>query len=440
MFDGSYLTPKKRIIIPVYGSVDVTQVRDIINLPEFQRTGHIYQLGLNHLIFRGATHTRFVHMVGTLKQCREYTRPLVMKGMISKDDARHIEAAGLLHDVGHGPFSHAVEKVLEAYGSKYKDHKEHTLALLKERFSHTLSRLGFDPSRVVQIVAKKEPLSALISHKTLGADKVSYVRLDQHYVGYPSSALAIGDIPENLLFVEGTIGVDERMHHNVQLIQRAYFDMYTQVYLRKQDCAAVRVLERAVQQSIEDGLSNADDVWKMTDSELLVSLKSNKGRWNRAVDNLFFNRGMHCVAVSLRVRGHESKELKRGKSISILPMKSPSEFFDWYSDPKRVIKAESAVSQMIGASLDDVIITCTGNPYSLALEDVQLFDPYANKLSTLFERYPDHARSLKEQSQFATACRVMVRPEFREKAYDCAQEISDLLHEVVGEYSKNKEE
>ena len=430
---GEYLTPVKRITIPVYGSVDTTGLEPIIHVKEFQHTFHTKQLGFSEFVFPGARHTRGEHLLGALAQCREYTRPLVRKGLMTPAEARNCELAALLHDVGHGPYSHVLENVLKTYGSTFKDHKERTARLIETVFAGPIAADGSSPEDVLLIVQKRVPLSKIISHKTIGADKVAYVRVDQHHTGFPPSPLNIGDLPENIMYLNGQLGTDERMMPRLMEMQRYYFSMYSEVYLRKQTRAIERIFERAVQEAIEAGDLQPDEVWPMSDDQLVGRLCSIRGMEDRIAKMFTGNREMLRAAVVLRMPGHEQKEIVRGKSLVFEPLlqEKAAQFFKTYADPKTVHAAEKEIAQLLNIPLTDIVFTCVDDPARLIPEDVQIFEPTGIPAGTLFDRYPKHASSLEELAQSVTACRVMVASQHRERTAQAAKEICEILYKPL---------
>lgn len=429
------LTPDKRIHIPVYGAVDVSEVKDIIDSETFQRTQYISQTAGGFTNYRGMTHTRFVHMVGTYAQAREFALPLARKEMITGQEAREIQAAGLLHDIGHGPYSHLLERILPAYDSRFPNHNVRTDHLLRKELSDVLKKDGLDPDKVGQIIAKKHPLNKLISHKTLGSDKISYLRMDHHFANYPDQGLRIGDLAENLVYVHDVLGTVERMRQTIADIQNFYFAMYTDVYFNKQKCATERILERGVQLAFEDGALHPDQVWDLLDMELLLRLRDTKGPWQDSIKKTFFGpRALLKAAVSFHLPGHEDKEKRSHKHIvSVAARADVSRLFEFYNNPKNLLKGEQKIAQKLKTSLDEVAISICGGPGKLLSEDVQFFSPYGEFEGTFFGKYKEHLQALKERADSESALRVMVAPDIRKKAAKKADAISDLLYDLMSD-------
>ncbi|RJQ21171.1 HD domain-containing protein [Candidatus Woesearchaeota archaeon] len=427
-----FLTPVKRIAIPVYGPVDTSEVWPIIDTQAFQRMRRIKQLGIADMVFPGAVHTRFEHMIGAYEQCRKYAQELVRKGMLSQEEGFACEVAALLHDVGHGPYSHLIEDVLRVSKSRFKSHNEHTAHVIKELLSAAIIASGADPELVLDIVNKKNPLSQLVSHKTIGADKVAYITVDQHHTGYPASPLMTADLAKNLIFRRGVLGTDERMKENLVALQRFYFTMYSEVYLRKQINAVQRVFERAVQLALDAGAIHADNVWQMTDDQLVAGLTAIEGPWKRAANELFFgHRNLLKAAVVLRPPSEEGKEIVVGKPIRTLALAS-GKLFEHYADPRNVLRAEKALADRFKVGLEEVGFCRVPAPSKLVPQDVQLFDPLGNQTMTLFEKYPKHRQSMEELASEVTAFRVIVAEKHRKMFSEAAEQVCDILYREAG--------
>ncbi len=179
---------------PVHGLIDVAPrdafLTQLIDTPEFQRLHRVRQLGVGMLTFPGADHTRYCHSLGVLHVA---TRVLeVLKARYRDDevanlvDKHHqtIKAAALLHDVGHGPFSHLVERAFESQ----KDHEERTQEMIvspTSRIRKVLEDSGQDAEQVRDVVQKKFGFLFLqdIVSSQLDADRMDYLIRDSHFAG-----------------------------------------------------------------------------------------------------------------------------------------------------------------------------------------------------------------------------------------------------------------
>jgi len=157
----------------------------VIQTRPFQRLRRIKQLGFSELVYPGATHTRFAHSIGVFHTARMLMK-IVAKSLDNKRDDRRAEvalAASLLHDVGHGPFSHSFEDVGKRLGLKMADHEKVSDALIREgEIAHSLKELGSgfasDVADLIGHSGKRDIYGAVVSSQ-FDADRLDYMRRDR---------------------------------------------------------------------------------------------------------------------------------------------------------------------------------------------------------------------------------------------------------------------
>ena len=181
--------PAKEWVVrdPIHGFVEPTQQEiDLIDTPVFQRLRGIKQLANTHLVFPGATHTRFEHSYGTMHMAWRMARR-VPSLPASSDRMRILRLTGLLHDIGHGPFSHVSEDIVSRV-LKQDKFDNVSIALDAITLNDGLrSNLGKDTDAVLDLLGNKERAS--IDHdiidSDLDADKLDYLLRDSYYTGVP---------------------------------------------------------------------------------------------------------------------------------------------------------------------------------------------------------------------------------------------------------------
>lgn len=168
----------KTIKDPVHGHVRVSDnLLPLLDTPHVQRLRYVRQLGFSHLVYPGANHSRFEHSVGTMHLAGNMARELDFDA----DECLLTEAAGLLHDIGHGPFSHATEPLLTEFCGRGHDDIAH---LLIEDLGPVLSGAGVDPQEVAAMVNGTHRYAGII-HGDLDVDRMDYLMRDAHYTGVP---------------------------------------------------------------------------------------------------------------------------------------------------------------------------------------------------------------------------------------------------------------
>ena len=230
---------------PVYGFVSVPHglLLDLVDHPHFQRLRRIRQVGLAHYVYPGALHTRFHHALGALHLMQEAIEVLRSKGTeISEAEAEAACVAILLHDIGHGPYSHALEHTIV-------DLHHEQLSLL---FMEVLNR-QFDGrlSLAIDIFTDrydKKFLHQLVSGQ-LDMDRMDYLNRDSFFTGVSEGVIGYDRIIKMLAVHEGELVVEEKGIYSIEKFLIARRLMYWQVYLHKTNVSAehmvIHLLRRA---------------------------------------------------------------------------------------------------------------------------------------------------------------------------------------------------
>ena len=238
---------KKKILNdPVYGFVTLKDgfLLDLIDHPWFQRLRRISQLGLSHLVYPGAVHNRFHHAIGAMHLMAEALEVLKQKGVaITEDEELAAMIAILLHDVGHGPFSHALEHSMV----KGVTHEEISLGIIKSLNSEFEGRLDLAIQIFSDTYARKF-FHQLVSSQ-LDMDRLDYLQRDSFYSGVSEGVVGTKRIIKMLDVVEDNIVVEEKGIYSIEKYVVARRLMYWQVYLHKAVLSAefmlVNILKRA---------------------------------------------------------------------------------------------------------------------------------------------------------------------------------------------------
>lgn len=240
------LNKKKIINDPVYGFINIPSalVFDLISHPYFQRLRYIKQLGMTHLVYPGALHTRFHHALGAMHLMSLAIEVLKGKGHdISAEEEEAATIAILLHDIGHGPFSHALEHTL-VNGIKHED----ISMLIMEKLN-----IAFEGRLTLAIKIFKGDyhrgfLPQLVSSQ-LDLDRMDYLNRDSFFTGVSEGVISFDRIIKMFNVLDGNLVIEEKGIYSIEnfLISRRL--MYWQVYLHKTVIAGemllVKILERA---------------------------------------------------------------------------------------------------------------------------------------------------------------------------------------------------
>jgi HD superfamily phosphohydrolase len=246
-FQVVYQTNKRKIINdPVYGFISIPGdfVFDLIEHPWFQRLRNIKQLGLTSFVYPGATHSRFQHGLGALHLMNTAISTLRSKGVvISPEEEEATLIAILLHDDGHGPFSHALENSIIS-GITHEDISLLLMRKLNEEFS---GRLGLAIEIFTDSYHRKF-LHELISGQ-IDMDRLDYLRRDSFFTGVIEGSVGSDRIIMMLNVIDDSLVVDEKGLYSLEKFLIARRLMYWQVYMHKtvlsSESLLVKILKRA---------------------------------------------------------------------------------------------------------------------------------------------------------------------------------------------------
>lgn len=246
------ISNKRKIINdPIYGFVTLPDdlVYDLINHPIFQRLRRIKQLGLTNLVYPGALHTRFHHAIGAMYLMTEALQVLKSKDIkITDEESRAAIMAILLHDIGHGPFSHALEHTI-VKGIHHEDISTMLMDELNKAFDGQLTL-------AIKIFEDKHPkkfLHQLVSSQ-LDMDRLDYLNRDSFFTGVSEGVVSSDRIIKMLNVKNGELVIEAKGIYSVENFLIARRLMYWQVYLHKTVLSAekllVNILKRAKELSL----------------------------------------------------------------------------------------------------------------------------------------------------------------------------------------------
>ena len=233
---------------PIYGFIHIpsTLVFDIIEHPYFQRLRRINQMGLSYLVFPGAKHTRFEHVLGCVFLMQKTVEMLRFKGIqISEKEAEGLYIAILLHDIGHGPFSHAMEhSIVEGIS-----HEEISLLFMQELNKVFNGKLE-TAIAMFQGTYPRKFMHQLISSQ-LDMDRADYLKRDSFYTGVAEGNINSERLISMLNVRNDELVVEEKGLYSVEKFLIARRLMYWQVYLHKTSVAAEQILIRLLNRAKE---------------------------------------------------------------------------------------------------------------------------------------------------------------------------------------------
>jgi HD superfamily phosphohydrolase len=244
-----FLALKRKIINdPVYGFISIRHVfiLELIDHPWFQRLRRIAQLGLSHLVYPGALHNRFQHAIGAMHLMQNAVDELRLKGNVITDEEEiSLLCAILLHDIGHGPFSHALEYTIAS-----EVHHERISSLMMNRLNEHFSGKLTMAIAIFNNEYPKKFLHQLVSSQ-LDMDRLDYLARDSFFSGVVEGQVGSERILKMLDVVEDQLVVEEKGIYSIEKFIVARRFMYWQVYLHKTVLSAEFMLVNALRRAQE---------------------------------------------------------------------------------------------------------------------------------------------------------------------------------------------
>ena len=328
------ITNKKKFIRDsVYGDIALNDFEvKIMDMPQFQRLRRIKQLGLINLIYPGATHTRFEHCVGTMNLGSKLAEELCL----NQDDIELIRASALLHDIGHGPFSHVSEGVLSV------PHEELTKFVVTKTSMKDLLEEKFDVNEIVKIVNGKGKLGPIVSSE-LDVDRMDYLLRDSHNTGVSYGKIDYERLIKNLKVNDGlTLNIKGVQAAEGALVSR-YF-MYPSVYQHHTTRILNSMFRRALQKTINNNIIHEKDIYKYDDNDIIAIFRNSENKFVKDIMNRLDNRHIP----------------KRVKSIRLNTFKTPEKMYKIKTE--KLKKAEHEIADDYNINEDYIFINIAEYP------------------------------------------------------------------------------
>lgn len=251
----------------------------IIDTPIFQRLRRIRQLSGAHLTYPAAQHTRFEHSLGVMHIASQAGQALNEKGILKSDDIEVLRLAGLLHDIGHGPFSHIFEEIIRQ--KKFSHECFGKEIILKSEIGDSLSKNGYDKKLIVKVAfgdSKLQYMNEIISG-ALSADMMDYLLRDGYFTGAEHAQIDHKRITQSLDVHKKKLALERSALYSFESMMHSRYQMFKAVYFHKTVRAAEVMLLEALRLSDDEfGFTsfNINEYVKLTDESILAQLISSK--------------------------------------------------------------------------------------------------------------------------------------------------------------------
>lgn len=262
----------KVVLDPVHGYIELDEVvQELLDTPQIQRLRRVRQLGFSNLVYPGANHTRFEHSLGTM-----HLASMLMKNLDSIDEDKKLEirVASLLHDVGHGPFSHVTENVIYKYTRRRHDEIKEIIG--KGEIKEVLKKYGIYPGELAKHVEGETSLGQILSSE-IDVDRMDYLVRDAHYTGVAFGVVDYNRLINQMRFHEDRLVVDQGGLKATESLLVSRFWMNTSVYYHHVTRISEAMCSKAVEHMIEDGEMDPIRLSQMDDIDLIAAMRSSKG-------------------------------------------------------------------------------------------------------------------------------------------------------------------
>jgi len=340
---------------PVWNNIRVDELTlSLVDTEVFQRLRYVRQLGWTYLVYPGATHSRFEHALGTHHLSRR-TLALLCEAedtSIGEDEQAIVRSAALLHDVGHYPFSHALEEI----GALHHEAVARPLITEGNVASLLAARLGADaPVRVFDLIRghSESALQGLISG-SLDLDKIEYLKRDAFMCGVPYGEIDVDRLTNSLVLVDDpetgrrAIGVQEKALSALESLLFAKYQMYRNVYWHHAVRSATAMYKRLVEDAVNAAVIDVQSLSRYTDEGLMHRLES-------------------ASSTQLLIALKERKLYKRAAEWPAAELEA--EKFEWIAtDRKRVAETENELAKEFGLGAGELLLDYPAKTQMLGLD------------------------------------------------------------------------
>ncbi len=276
------LRPVAEIRDPVHGYIRVTEAeRDVIDTPFVQRLRRIHQLAGAYMVYPGAVHTRFDHVTGAMHVAGQIAESLSLWTDLPSEAVQEVRLSALLHDVGHGPFSHTFEEVLADRTTT--THEDISQRIIRETsIRDMLNKHGFSPKKMSDFAVGKQstkpPFMNEIIAGGLSADIMDYLLRDSYFTGVEYGKVDVQRVIDSLRVADRHLAIDSAGLYAFEALLLARYEMFKAVYFHRTVRAAELMLVYSMKLAEESlhltDLTDIGDYLEMTDERVLHDLVS----------------------------------------------------------------------------------------------------------------------------------------------------------------------
>jgi len=279
---------------PLYGFISVDEpFKSLIETKNFQRLRNIKQLGLSNLVYPSANHSRFEHSIGAFYLAHRVAEKISPKSE-KNAYAREFMAAALLHDIGHYPFSHAIEKFIGIENGA--SHERQTLNIIQNaEIAKILKKEKLDIGIICDLISGKGKYGKLIAGQ-IDVDRLDYLKRDSYYTGVAYGVIEADVIIKNLALKNKNYIFGIKYLPAMESILISRYMMYSMVYMHHKTLVANSMLRAAFSEALKAGEIWADQVIEFDDIDFISALRASQTPAKELV-NQISNRRLYAEAI-----------------------------------------------------------------------------------------------------------------------------------------------
>lgn len=392
---------RETINIPIRGfskDVDIHDFKPIVNHPHMSRLRYISQLGGAALVWPAANHNRLVHSIGTSEETRLRLRQ--WPDTFPDEIVRLIRCYGLVHDIGHFPFSHPTETVV-GYS-----HDRHGVDLLED-MRPELRACGVEFDELIKLCSGKDPLSEIVANHPFGTDKIDYTVRDALLTALTPPNVAYFDKRISWMFDRLVIDSDQATIMRALEFRKFYVLAYGECYLHPLSSIIQRLIEKLWECELEAG-RKIKDILKATDGDAIYWFSNSQSDECCALANHFLNRRFAHPVIVFRLPGCSRDEQADPRIVKLYEV-SKQCFTTWnkvFNTPQKLSELEREFEKKLVLDRQSIMIVPQFNIWRF--DEKPIWTYFDGCLHSVDELYPTEAMNPTMLAQHYTAWRVCV--------------------------------
>ncbi len=335
---------------PVHKDIIVSELETmLVDSPAVQRLRNIKQLGPTHLVYPSAMHSRFEHSLGTMHLAGQVADALKIK----ENEKQELKIAGLLHDIGHFPYSHIhrIENMLKQQTKK--DHADISTDKIIEEYGELLEKNNIDSKNIAMLVKGKGKYGQILS-SGIDIDKMDYLMRDAYFTGTAYGLIDLSRLFSTTVFKDSTFGFLKKGLKNIESVVLSRHLMFSAVYYHETVEIAMTMLGRSIQNLCDSGALKIESLKTMDDIDLISLIRKEKEKIGLLADKRMLYKTINSI---------NYKELDKNTQKQCVTLNE---------NPNELKILEKTIAKELKLNSDDFLVHIRPTPKSI--ENTKIFD------------------------------------------------------------------